>query len=237
MPVNCIIVDDEPLARKGLAEYVAEVPFLELKAQCESALAANEVLNTQKIDLVLLDIQMPKMSGIEFLKTMRDRPMVIFTTAFTDYALQGYELDVIDYLVKPISFERFLKAANKAREFYEAKVKTTTEPQETYFFVRCDNRYEKIYYDELLFVEALENYVILQTRTHKYISYLTFKSVEEYLPGSQFVKVHKSFIIAASKIDNIVGNEIKMGGHTIPISRNLKEALMNKIVNGKLLKR
>ena len=125
MKINSIIVDDEPLARKGLAEYVSEVNFLELKGQCENAMAANKILSEQKIDLVFLDIQMPKITGIDFIKTLRNPPMIIFTTAYLEYALQGYELNVIDYLVKPISTERFLKAANKAREFFELKIRSS----------------------------------------------------------------------------------------------------------------
>ena len=239
MKINCIIVDDEPLARKGLIEYVSEIDFLELKAECENSISANKILSQQKIDLIFLDIQMPKMTGIDFLKTLREQPMVIFTTAYSEFALQGYELDVIDYLVKPISYERFLKSVNKAKDFYELKNNSNSIPaiQAEYFFVRCDNRYEKISYEDLLFAEALENYVGLQTKTKKFISYLTFKSVEDYLPVGKFIKVHKSFIVSISKIDKIVGNEMKIGTHSIPISRNLKDEVMNKIVNSKLLKR
>jgi DNA-binding LytR/AlgR family response regulator len=239
MKINCIIVDDEPLARKGIAEYAAEIDFLEVKAECENSLEANKILNLQKIDLIFLDIQMPKMTGIDFLKTLRERPMIIFTTAYSDYALQGYELDVLDYLVKPISFERFLKAVNKAKEFYELKSSNNLAAlaNSEYFFVRCDNNFEKIFYNDLLFAEALTNYVVLQTKTRKFVSYLTFKSVEDYLPADTFIKVHKSFIVSISKIDKIVGNEIKIGVLSIPISRNLKDEVMDKVVNRKLLKR
>jgi DNA-binding LytR/AlgR family response regulator len=238
MKINCIIVDDEPLARKGLSEYISEIGFLDLKGACESAAAANELLTQQKTDLIFLDIQMPKMTGIAFLKTLREPPMIIFTTAHPEYALQGYELNVLDYLLKPVSFDRFLKAANQAREFYELKMNPTAQQKPAdHFFIRCDNQYEKILFDELLYAESLENYVALQTKTKKYISYLTLKTVEDYLPSGNFIKVHKSFIVSVAAIGKIEGNEIKIGNHSIPISRNLKDEVMNKIVHNKLLKR
>jgi len=235
MKINCIIVDDEPLARKGLAEYVSEVDFLDLKALCSSSTEANKSLNQQKTDLVFLDIQMPGLNGIEFLKTMKTKPMVILTTAYSEFALEGYELDVLDYLVKPISFNRFLKACNKAKEYYEFVHNKNTG--NSHFFIRCDNRFERIDHDKLLFVEAMENYVVLQTTTQKFISYLTLKSVENYLPQQSFIRVHKSFIVSLSKIERIDGNEVKIGIHSIPISRNLKDEVMNNVVNKNLLKR
>jgi len=239
MKINCIVVDDEPLARKGLAEYISEVEFLELKAVCENSIAANKVLNEQAIDLMFLDIQMPKMTGLDFLKSLHQKPLVILTTAYSEYALKGYELDVLDYLLKPISLERFLKAANKAKEFHALKQAKNTDAEKpaNYFFVRCNNQYEKIMFDELLFAQAMENYVVLQTTSQKFISYITLKGVEEYLPAADFIKVHKSFIISIPKIDKITASEIIIGPHSIPISRNMKEEIMEKIVNNKLLKR
>jgi DNA-binding LytR/AlgR family response regulator len=237
--INCIIVDDEPLARKGLSEYVSEIDFLELQGQGENAMAANTLLTKGNIDLVFLDIQMPKLTGIEFLKTLRNSPMIIFTTAYSEYALQGYELDVIDYLIKPISFERFLKACNKAKDYFSLKqangkaLPNTTE----YFFIRCKDRFEKIQYYDLLYVEAMENYVIFHTETEKFISYLTLKAVETYLPADKFIKVHKSFIVSIPKIESIDGDDIHLKGKSIPISRTLKEEVMNKLISGNLLKR
>jgi DNA-binding LytR/AlgR family response regulator len=237
--INCIIIDDEPLARKGIAEYVADVDYLELKGQGENAAAADDLLNKGNIDLIFLDIQMPKVTGIEFLKGLKKPPMVIFTTAYSEYALQGYELDVLDYLVKPISSERFLKACSKAKDFYTLKQsgKQALLKTEDYFFIRCDDRFEKILYDELLYIEAMENYVIFHTLKEKYISYLTLKSVESYLPIDKFLKVHKSFIVAIPKIESIDGSDILIKGKSIPISRILKEEVMDKLINGRFLKR
>jgi len=237
--IKCIIVDDEPLARKGLEEYVGEVDFLDCRAVCENASKAASILANEKIDLIFLDIQMPRITGIELVKTLRQQPMIIFTTAYSDYALQSYELEALDYLVKPISFERFLKSVNRAKEFFELKqINDTDKPvTKNYFFVKCDSRYEKIFFDDLLFVKAMENYVVLQTVTAQFISYLTFKSVEEYFPTDKFIKVHKSYIVSIPKVDKIEGNQIKVGQHTVPISRNLKDEVMAKIVNDKLLRR
>jgi DNA-binding LytR/AlgR family response regulator len=239
LKINCIVIDDEPIARKGIIEYVSDVDFLELKGEGENAAAAHSLLNKENIDLIFLDIQMPKVTGIEFLKDLKKPPMVIFTTAYSQYALQGYELDVLDYLVKPISFERFLKACNKAKDFCALK-QSGNKPfprTEDYFFIRCEDRFEKIIYDELLYIEAMENYVIFHTLKEKYISYLTLKAVENYLPADKFLKVHKSFIVAIPKIESIDGNDILVKGKSIPISRILKEEVMNKLVNGKFLKR
>jgi len=237
--MNCIIVDDEPLARKGLKEYVQEINFLHLVGECENANAAEVILKNQKVDLIFLDIEMPRLTGIDFLKSLQQKPIVIFTTAYPQYALQGYELEVLDYLVKPFPFDRFLKACTKAKEFYEIKnsAELNSQKNDTYFFVRSDNQYEKIFYEELLFAEAMENYVILQTINKRFIAYLTFKAVENHLPANSFIKVHKSFIIAAAKIDKIIGNQVKIGSHSVPISRGLKEEVMNRVVKDKLLKR
>lgn len=238
--MNCLIVDDEPLARRGIENLVAEIPFLRLAASCANPLQAAKVLGEEKIDLMFLDVQMPKMNGIEFLRTLKNPPITIITTAYQNYALEGYELDVTDYLIKPISLERFAKAVNKAREFFQlraAPAGNTLAVAEDYFFIKCGNRYEKVAYDEVLFVEALQNYVVIQTRTKRLITYLTFKGVEEYLPASQFLKVQKSYIVSLPKIEKIEGGEIKIGPHNIPISRQSKDEVMNAILGNRLMKR
>jgi DNA-binding LytR/AlgR family response regulator len=237
--INCIIIDDEPLARKGLKEYIADVDFLHLSGEFDNPLRATELLGRGEVQLIFLDIQMPKISGLEFFKTLKQAPPVIFTTAYPQYALDGFELNALDYLVKPISFERFLKAALRAKEYYEVRQKNeldATAPGE-YVFIKADNKLVRIAFDEILFAEALQNYVVIHTREKKYITYLTFKSVEEYLPTSRFIRVHKSYIVAAPKIDSIEGNDIRIGAHHIPISRNLKDDVMEKLLKGKFLKR
>lgn len=242
MKIKCIIIDDEPLSRKGLKEYIADIDFLDLLAEFDSALAATELLDTGEVQLLFLDIQMPRITGIDFFKTIKNPPVVIFTTAYPQYALDGFEVNALDYLVKPISFDRFLKAALKAKEFYEVRYKNTAEAKSAdiapeYFFIKADNKLVRILFDDILFVEALQNYVTIHTSEKKYITYLTLKSVEDFLPADKFIKPHKSFIISAAKIDSIDGNEVSISGNRIPISRNLKEEVMEKLLKGKFLKR
>ena len=242
MNIDCIIIDDEQLARKGMKEYVGDVDFLNLTGEFDTALKAVELLNSGMVQLIFLDIQMPKINGLDFLKTLQHAPPVIFTTAYPQHALEGFELNALDYLVKPVSFERFLKAAMKAKEYYEVRQKNISKENETsakqgYFFVKADNRLVRIAFDDILFVEALQNYVTIHTRDKKYITYLTFKSVEEYLPAGKFIKTHKSYIVSASKIDSIEGNDLRIGNQHIPISRNEKEEVLEKLLKGKFLKR
>jgi DNA-binding LytR/AlgR family response regulator len=181
---------------------------------------------------------MPKITGLDFFKTLQYPPPVIFTTAYPQYALEGFEVNALDYLVKPISFDRFLKSVLKAKEFYEVRDTNKKDAiSSDYFFIKADNKLVKILFDEVLYVEALQNYVIIHTTAKKYMTYLTFKSVEDYLPADKFLKVHKSYIVAASKIDTIEGNDIRIGLQHIPISRNQKEEVMDKLLKGKFLKR
>jgi DNA-binding LytR/AlgR family response regulator len=187
--------------------------------------------------LLFLDIQMPKITGIDFFRSLKYPPPVIFTTAYPQYALEGFEVNALDYLVKPISFSRFLIAANKAKEYYEMREKNSIQPERDFFFIKTDNKIVRLFFDDVLYVEALQNYVTVHTREKKYMSYLTFKSVEEYLPPDRFIKTHKSFIVAASKIDSIEGNDIRIGQQHIPVSRNLKEEVMARLLKGKFLKR
>lgn len=240
--INCIIIDDEPLARKGIKEYIIDIDFLNLIGEFDNPLKATDVLSRGEVQLLFLDIQMPKITGLDFFKTLKQAPPVIFTTAFPQYALNGFELNALDYLVKPISFDRFFKAVLKAKEYYEVRSKNETEASGSvaspnYFFVKADSKLVKIMLNEVLYVEALQNYVTIHTQEKKIITYLTFKSVEEYLPSDRFIKTHKSYIIAAEKVDSIEGNNIRIGIHHVPISRNLKEEVLEKLLQGKFLKR
>ena len=237
MKIKCMIVDDEPLAVKGMEEYIADIDFLELAAVCENAVDANAVLKQKNIDLIFLDIQMPKLTGIDFLKSLKNSPAVIFTTAYEKYAIQGYELDITDYLVKPIPFSRFMKAVNKAKEFIEQKNKERSYEEDGYFFLKVDNKFEKILYDEILFVEALQNYVAIYTKDKKMLSYITLSNIEKQLPPGKFLKVHKSYIVALDKIKTVEANIIVIHNHQVPISRSMKEDVMQKVVLNKLLKR
>lgn len=240
MKISCIIIDDEPLARKGLKEYVQEVDFLHLLGEFDNPLKATDTLAQQRVDLLFLDIQMPKITGVEFMKSLQQKPLVIFTTAYPDYALEGFELDAVDYLLKPFSFDRFLKSVMKARRLLDKSHVETVSPgeqEEDYFFIKADNRLVKIRYDEILFAEALQNYVSIQTTTRKYITYLTFKSLVESLSSHLFLQTHKSFVVSLPKIDSVEGNELIIGVHRIPISRTQREDVLAKVLGDKYLKR
>lgn len=236
--ISCIVIDDEPLARKGLEEYISDVDFLDFIFAYDNPLKAMAALEQQQVQLIFLDIQMPKISGLDFFRNLKKAPPVIFTTAYPQYALEGFELNALDYLVKPISFERFFKSALKAKEYYELRQENSNKDAgDDFFFIKADNKFIKLRYDEILFIEALQNYVAVHTSTKKYITYLTFKSVEEFLPAEQFIKTHKSFIVAASKIDSIEGNEIIISGNKIPVSRTSRDEVMEKLLGGRFLRR
>lgn len=234
--IRCIITDDEPFARKGLQGYAAQIDFLDLRGVCENAVELNSLLKREPVDLLFLDIEMPYITGIEFLRHFPGAPKVIFTTAYEKYALQGFELEVLDYLLKPIPFERFLRAANKAYDYFRA-VSATAAPAEDYVFVKADNKLEKISFADILFAEALENYVAIYTREKKVITHLTLKMLQEKLPATAFVQPHKSYVIAIDKINSIEGNILHIDQYQVPISKYQKDEIMEKIVNSKLLKR
>jgi DNA-binding LytR/AlgR family response regulator len=229
--IKTIVVEDEPLAREGLLNYIREVSFLHVVKACEDAMEANTVLASDNIDLMFLDIQMPRITGIDFLKSLKNPPMVIMTTAYPNFALQGFELDVLDYLVKPFPFDRFLKAANKSRDFFELKSKKTDAEKNAadYFFVKVDHRYEKIHFKDILYVEGMENYVVIYTNSQKYVTLLRMKVMEEMLP-QDFMRIHKSFIVSISAISSIDGNEVVVGGKRLPISREKKSEIMERLI-------
>jgi len=233
--IKCIVTDDEPFARKGLQGYIEQIDFLELKGVCENALELNSLLKKESTDLLFLDIEMPYVTGIDFLKNITDAPKVIFTTAYEKYALQGFELEVLDYLLKPISFDRFLRAANKAFDYFRGQ--QTPAAGEDYIFVKADSKLEKIHFADILFVEALENYVAIYTREKKIITHLTLKMIQEKLPSGAFIQPHKSYVVAIGKINSIEGNILHVLQHQVPISKYQKDEIMEKIVNSKLLKR
>jgi DNA-binding LytR/AlgR family response regulator len=239
MTLNCIIVDDEPLARKVLEEYIEDVGFLQLQGKAENPNKAQLLLSSNKVDLMFLDINMPEMSGIDFLKTSAALPMTILTTAYADFALEGFALDVLDYIIKPFSAERFLKACTKAKEYYELRNNRNQPevPKADYFFVKCDGRIEKIFYRDLIYVEAMQNYVALHTEERKLIVYLTIKGIEEQLPPGIFLKIHKSTIINTKWIKSIQGNEIDLGKSKVIISQSLFDGVMKEILNDKMIKR
>jgi DNA-binding LytR/AlgR family response regulator len=234
--LSCIIVDDEPVARKILHEFVDHIPFMDLQGKFENAIKAEAFLKNNAVDIIFLDIEMPKVSGLQFLQKMNIESMVILTTAFPQYALEGYELDIIDYLLKPFAFNRFLKAVQKAKDYHELKTRTSSALPSSYIFIKSDKRIEKIELGDMLYAESVGNYVSVYTDGKKIIAYLTMKSLESQLPADEFIKIHQSYLVNCSKIDAIEGNEIKIGGKSLPMSRNYRDLVM-KIVHQRLLKR
>lgn len=233
MKISCLITDDEPIARAGLRNYIEKIDFLTLVAECEDAVSLNNQLHQSPVDLVFLDIEMPYISGIDLLQSLAYPPKVIFTTAYEQYAIKGYELDVLDYLLKPISFDRFLKSANKARDyFYKKETSSGTDD----FFIKSDGKYLKLQWNEILLMEGMENYICIHTTTQKHLVHMTMKQVLEQLPD-QFIQVHKSSIINMNKISGIEGNLIQLQDLEVSVSRSLKESVLEKILHNKLLKK
>jgi DNA-binding LytR/AlgR family response regulator len=234
--MRCIIVDDEPVARKILREFTAQVPFLELAGEFENVAKTKAFLHTDHADLMFLDIEMPRMSGLDYLKRSTVDPLVILTTAFPEYALEGYELDIIDYLLKPIAFSRFLKAVQKAKEYNELRQTQPVVANPTYLFVRSEKRIEKIELKDILYIESFGNYVNIHTEQKKILAYLTLKGLESQLPAQEFIKIHQSFLVSFSRISAIEGNQVFINNKPLPISRNYREGVM-RVVEQRMLKR
>ncbi len=223
-PFTCVITDDEPIARRGIAKYVEKISYLKLVGICEDALQLQQVLQKEKVDLLFLDIQMPGLTGIELLKGLTDPPKVIFTTAYEEYALQGYELDVLDYLLKPISFERFLKATDKAADYFASRHASSKD----YFFVKANGRLEKVVFNEIICIEALQNYVALHTIKGKVITHSTLKNMQQKLPD-YFVQTHKSWLANPVHIHRVDHQNLYCGEVNIPISKYQKSEVMQRI--------
>jgi two-component system, LytTR family, response regulator len=238
--INCVIIDDEPLAREGLASYVREIDFLHLVATCENPLELIKLMNQHHIDLIFLDIQMPKMNGLDFLKAVQQPPIVVITTAYPTYALEGFQLNVLDYLLKPITFDRFFKSVKKASDYYHLLNRgadPTPAPATDYFFIRCGSKYEKIHFDQILYIEGMQNYITIYTQKGKFVTLLYLKNLEENLDGRKFIRVHKSYIVSVDKIEGIEGNEIFIQSHRIPMSRNYREQVLQQVVANKVISR
>lgn len=234
MQHTCLIVEDEPLARNLLTEYVKKVSFLNLVKACSNPMEALDVLRTNTIDILFLDIQMPEITGITLLKILQKKPMVILTTAYSEYALESYELDVVDYLLKPITFDRFLKAVDKAAQRITTPATTITEKSAgesapDFVFVKDGTKLVKINFDDILYVEGLKDYVTIHTRTQKVVTLQRLKSLEQQLPPERFIRIHHSFIIALKAIEVVHKGEVQIGNAMIPISDSYKKAFRDLI--------
>ncbi|MCU0346765.1 MAG: LytTR family DNA-binding domain-containing protein [Saprospiraceae bacterium] len=234
---TCIIVDDETLAQELLARHLAKIPQLELVATCPSAIEAKFALEKHQPNILFLDINMPNLTGLELLRMLKRRPATILTTAYSEHALEGYELDVLDYLLKPIEFERFFKAVSKAIEWLErgANVGKVLNPADvplaspTYFFVKSDYKIVKVVFYEILFIEALQKYVRIHTATERVVTLMSMSQLEEALPSGQFVRIHRSYIVNLDKINSVEGNTVHVGKHDLPVSKGQREGFWEKI--------
>ena len=237
MKLRCIIVDDEDLARGVVEMYLKDIDFIEVVASCSNAMEALSIINNQRIDLMFLDINMPKIDGLSFLKTLKFPPKVIITTAYREFAVDGFELDAVDYLCKPYSFERFLIAVNKTVNRIKADqvhkpdvIRSNTEEiksTEPYIFVKADKKTYRVGLDKILYVEAVGDYVKIITTEKSLITYMYLKDIERMLPPKLYPRVHRSFIVSISKIESIEGNQIKIQKSVIPIGRSYREVFMS----------
>lgn len=241
MKIRAIIVDDEPLARKGLKDYMAEVGFMEFTHEFDHAVAAIDFLQSHPVDVLFLDINMPKVSGLELARSLPNPPLIVFTTAYREFATDSYDLGGFDYLIKPITFERFLKSCNRIAE----KLKTTgqqpsgqlTDSNKDYFFIKEDGTLLKIEIDKVLFVEGFKDYVKIHLDQQVHLALIPLKSVAEKLPPNNFIRIHKSYLINKTKVDLIEGNMVSISNHKIPLGKTYRDAVIKEIIGKNLWRR
>lgn len=226
---KCVIIEDEPLAQNVLIKYIADHPSLELIVVCNDALEAQPVLAHQKIPLIFLDINLPKLSGINFIKTLLHPPLIIFTTAYPEYAVEGFELNAVDYLLKPFSIERFLKAVNRAIEKLNAGYNESAEHKSLHIFLKSDKKIHKIDLSCIQYIEAIGDYMKVVTDAGQLIVNETMKKLQKDLPSGDFIRVHKSFIISRNRIRFIEGNYIQLDGKSIPIGATYRNDVLSRI--------
>lgn len=244
--LNVLIVDDEPLALDVLETYIGQMPDLHLVRRCSNAIEANEVLKNESVDLMFLDIQMPQLTGTDFVKTLIRPPMIVFTTAYPNYAIQGFDLNALDYLLKPISFERFVKAVNKAVEHAELSQREAAPAAHSnalgegldFFFVKADKKLVKVNFDDIIYIEGLKDYVIIRLLNGRVITLQTMKSLEDRLPQMRFRRIHRSYIVALEKILAIEGNMVEVQEKDkpklLPIGKNYRDDLLVLIEKNRL---
>ncbi|MEN6455172.1 MAG: LytTR family DNA-binding domain-containing protein [Prolixibacteraceae bacterium] len=234
--IKAIVVDDEPLARQVITQYAMEVPELEIIGCCNNALEANRMLKEGKVDLMFLDVNMPLLSGLDFLKNLQHPPLVVLTTAYSDYALEGYELNILDYLKKPFSFDRFFKAIQKAEEQLDL-IGQKAEPRKNanYIFIKANKKTVRVEIEEIWFIEGLGDYIKIHLKDTHFVTNLSMKKMEELLPGDEFFRIHKSFIIKLDRIQSIEGNLVEIGKHRLPVGSNYRQAF-NELIDKRFVK-
>ncbi len=233
--MKTLIVDDEALARKLLTDYVSKIPELEWVGVCEDALEARTFLAEQEVDLLLLDIEMPGLTGVELLKSLEPQPITIFTTAYEQYALKGYELNVTDYLLKPITFERFFTAINKALDYHrlQSKAEIAENTPKDYFYVKADYKIQKVIYGEMLYIEGMREYVRIHTTSRRITLRQAMNRLEESLPDN-FIRVHRSYIINLDKIESLSPHSVVVAGQELPVSKSYRDALVARVERDQL---
>lgn len=239
---SCIIIDDEEISRDLLENFIARLSHLDLAGKFSNPLEALSGIRLAPVDLIFLDIQMPAMTGIEFLKTLSSAPAIIFTTAYADYALEGYKLSVIDYLLKPFSFNRFLQAVNKATELIGLRDTAQKEslpqsppdspPPIEFLLINADHKLHRLYLKDILYIQSMKEYVVYFTDQGKIMAWGSLKSLEEKLPSSAFMRIHKSYIVAKKRVNSLYGNQLELGGITLPIGGSYREAVMSTLFSG-----
>lgn len=235
MEIRALIVDDEPLAQNVIEQYANKLPELTVVGKCNDAICAHHFLHENEVDLLFLDINMPKLSGISFLKNLKNPPLVIFTTAYSEYALEGFELNAIDYLKKPFSFDRFCKAYFRAEELFQlknaSKETVTVEKGADFIFIKADKKMVKVKFSEIFYIEGLGDYIKLHLIDKKLVTNLSMKKVFELLPEKDFYRTHKSFIISLDKIESVEGNMTKINNTKLPIGNSYRQDFMKFIKN------
>lgn len=238
--MKCIIVDDEPLAREGIQLNIEEVEFLELVGEFGNPIAANDFLQKNEVDLMFLDVQMPGMTGLEFLKSLQQKPLTIMTTAYAEYALEGFELDVIDYLVKPVRLSRFIKAVNKAKQYYDLQQKkdmTVESISNEFIYIKSERKYIRIFFKDIKYIKGLKDYVMIYTSNDKMMTAMNIKTINAQLPDSIFVRISKSYIININYIDAVELDFIQLSGEEIPLGKTYREDFINNYIKTNLVKR
>jgi DNA-binding LytR/AlgR family response regulator len=225
--IKCIIVEDEPLAAKVLSDYVSQVPFLELTGTFKDAILATEYLRENTVDLIFLDIHLPKLKGMAFLKTLTDPPAVIITTAYAQYAVEGFSMNVTDYLLKPIEFERFLVAVNKIKAAQGEKQKSAESQEKDFIFLNVQKKKVKILFSEIVYIESQREYIKIVTTKKEYISKMSTHEIEALLPSNLFKRIHRSFIVSVSKIESYTAEAVEVNGVSIPIGRGYRDVIEN----------
>ncbi|MFM9944755.1 MAG: LytR/AlgR family response regulator transcription factor [Bacteroidia bacterium] len=236
--MKCLLVDDEPLALDILESYLKKMPDMELVGKCSNALEASEFLKTHKIDLMFLDIQMPEITGLEFMRSLTNPPLVVFCTAYSDFAVEGFELDAIDYLLKPVAYDRFSKTMDRAKEYMALKKNDSVEApdlENDYIFIKSNQKQIKLSYDHILYVEAFADYVKLFTTEKRYITLQTMKNMEIKLPKEKFIRVHRSFIVGTKYITSFNSGELEIGAVKIPVGKNYKDEFLVRMRSKNIL--